>query len=121
MGDLMAGRAAWLAAQRHAHMTETVTYRRGGDAVELAASRGHSDFEVADDYGIAIQVQTADFLVLADDLVLAGQAALPQASDCIEADDATFEVRAPGGQAAWRYTGPHRHTLRIHTQEIERP
>lgn len=119
MSNLMHSRAAFLAAQRHAHMTETVTYRRGSDAAELDASRGHSDLEAETDYGVVIEVQTADFLVRAEDLVLGGLVALPHEGDRIEADGKTFEVRAPGGQAPWRYADAHRLTLRIHTQELD--
>lgn len=119
MTDALATAAAWLADKRHAYLATAVTYRRGDDEVELRATRGRSDFEVADDHGVVLEVQTIDFLIRADDLVLAGQATLPRTGDHVETDCRLFEVRAPGGQAPWRYAGPHRHTIRVHTKEVD--
>ena len=122
MADLLERGSAWLDVQRHAHMTRTVTYQRGADSVELAATIGTTTFEQVDEYGVVHKLESRDFLVRTQDLVLAGVAALPQAGDRVrEADgEATlvYEVMAPGVEPPWRYSDPYRRTLRIHTKHV---
>jgi len=125
--DLLELGAAWLEDQRTRHLSRTVTYLRGNDSVNVAATIGRTEFEQADEYGIVHRTESRDFLVLAVDLVLAGKAELPRAGDRIReaAGEQVFvyEVMAPGGEPPWRYSDPYRRTLRIHTKFVgmERP
>ena len=48
MTDLLENGLDWLEEQRKAHMTKTVTYRRGASTVEVAATVGATRFEVDD-------------------------------------------------------------------------
>jgi len=122
MPDVLEKGLAWLDDQRHAHMTRMVVYQRGGDAVEIGATIGRTEFEQVDEHGVVQRLQSRDFLVRSADLVLAGAPTLPKAGDRIReaASDQIFiyEVMAPGGEPPYRYSDPHRKTLRIHTKHV---
>lgn len=122
MVDLLERGVAWLEDQRARHLARTVTYVRGGDSADIAATIGRTEFEQADAYGVVHRSESRDFLVLTADLVLGDKAVLPQAGDCIRepAGEQIFlyEVMAPGSEPPWRYSDPYRKALRIHTKFI---
>lgn len=120
--DVLERGSAWLEDQRQRHMTRMVTYQRGGDSVDIAATVGRTEFEQADDFGVIHKIELRDYLVLTTDLVLAGVQTLPKAGDRVrEADGAktfVYEVMAPGSEPPFRYSDPYRRTLRIHTKHV---
>jgi hypothetical protein len=108
---------------RRANLAHTVTYQRGNQSVDVAATVGRTEFEGVDAYGAVERTESREFLILAVDLVLAGgAAALPEPGDRISEvqDGATYvyEVMAPARQPCWRWSDPYRRTLRIHTKEV---
>ncbi len=127
MADLLDMGARWLEDQRHRHMTKTVTYQRGAEAVDVQATVGRTVFEQADDLaagGVVRRTESRDFLVRAVDLLLGGQRVLPRAGDRVRETDAdtgrvfVYEVSAPGsssGAPVFGYADPCRCTFRIHT------
>jgi len=123
VADLLQTGLDWLEEQRKAHLSRTVTYRRGTNSVEVAATVGETVFRLTEDYGAQVRVVRRDYLVAADDLVLSGQRLLPEAGDRIEETDGDkvfiYEVMGPGGgEPDWRYSDPYRRTLRIHTKHV---
>ena len=122
MPDVLEKGLSWLDDQRHTHMTRTVVYQRGADAVEIAATIGRTEFEQVDDFGVVQKVQSRDFLARTADLVLAGAPTLPKAGDRIRetagAQTFVYEVMAPGNEPPWRYSDPYRKALRIHTKHV---
>ncbi len=122
MPDVLEKGLSWLDDQRHTHMTRTVVYQRGADAVEIAATIGRTEFEQVDEHGVVQRLQSRDFLVRAADLVLADAPALPKAGDRIRetvgAQTFVYEVMAPGNEPPWRYSDPYRKALRIHTKHV---
>jgi len=113
----------WLEGQRREHLSRTVTYRRGADSVQVAATVGETVFRLVEDYGAQVRVVRRDYLIAADDLALNGQRVLPEAGDRIEETDGdrvfVYEVMGPGGgEPDWRYSDPYRRTLRIHTKHV---
>ena len=93
----------WLDGQRAAHMSDEVTYQRGGDTAEIAAMQASTPMEVTDEAGLAIRTQGTDFVVGVDSLVLAGVRTVPQVGDRILVPAGekvvVYEVLAlPGGQ-----------------------
>ncbi|MCK6458125.1 MAG: hypothetical protein L6Q92_16545 [Phycisphaerae bacterium] len=122
MTDVLERGSAWLEDQRNRHMTRMVTYQRGGDAVDVAATIGRTEFEQADDFGVIHKIESRDYLVLTTDLALAGVQALPKAGDRIRETDGVktfvYEVMAPGNEPPFRYSDPYRRTLRIHTKHV---
>ena len=123
MADLLHQGAAWFDGQRHTHLTQTVSYQRGVDSVELAGTIGRTEFEQADEYGVLHRIETRDYIIRTADLLLAGERVLPKAGDQIrETDEAVthvYEVMAPSGEPPWRYSDPHRIALRIHTKHVK--
>jgi len=123
MPNLLQKGLSWLDDQRHKHMSLGVVYARGADSVSLSATVGRTVFEQADELGVIHRSESRDYLIRAEDLVLAGVLTTPRAGDRItETDGAlihTYEVNAPGGEPPWRFSDPHRIALRIHTKRIK--
>lgn len=122
MPDILQRATAWLHSQRHTHMTKTVTYRRGGESIELAATVGRTDFDVVDASGIGVRVESRDYLIRAADLDFGDGPTLPTRGDRIEEASGetthVYEVLTLGNQSPWRHSDPSRETLRIHTKQI---
>jgi len=122
VADLLKQASAWLDAMRKAHLARPVTYCRGEESVEVLATVGRTVFETTDAYGVVEHSESRDFLILAADLVLGGQAVLPERGDRIREtqDGKTFvyEVMAPGKEPEWRWSDGYRRTLRIHTKQV---
>lgn len=111
----------WLAESLKKHAARPVVYRRGRDEVTVQAIIGHTLLKLDDGYGGVRVVWTdRDFLIAAEDLVLAGRRILPQRGDEIrEASNGktvVYEVLAPGGEPEWRWSDPYQKILRIHTK-----
>ena len=116
--DLLVQGAAWLNAQRHAHMSHSVTYARGGDTVELNATAGRTEFEQVDDYGIVHKIESRDFLIRATDLVLNSVTVLPAVGDRVTDGAHVYEVMPLGTEPPYRFSDAAHATLRIHTKYV---
>lgn len=110
MGDLLAWGAAWLEQQRTRHLTTPVVYVRGTEEVIVPATIGRTQYEADDGHVVRIEFTDRDFLILAADLVLAGQVTEPRRGDLIREAGREFEV------LAWRCSDPYRQTWRITTK-----
>lgn len=123
--DLLSRGSDWLEEQRHKQLSRLVTYRRGGDAAELAATIGKTTFELDDGAGAVLRVESRDYLIRVSDLVLDGNAILPQRGDQIEETDAAsgntiiYEVGGFGDQPHFRFSDVNRRTLRIHSKQTD--
>jgi hypothetical protein len=123
MADMLQQASDWLEEQRTRHASRMVRYVRGVQSVELPATIGKTTFEVDDGYGVLVRHESRDFLVLAADLILIGDRALPERGDRIRETQAgqvfVYEVTAPGKEPCWRYSDSFRKTLRVHTKQID--
>ena len=123
MTDVLQQGSAWLDEQRIAHMSRTVTYVRDALSAEVSAAIGRTVFEVVDAHGIIERVESRDFLIPAEQLVLANAETLPQRGDRIRESAGgavyVYEIMAPGAEPPWRYSDPYRKTLRVHTKHVE--
>lgn len=123
MTDMLARGMEWLSRQRTQHLTQSVTYARGADSVTLPATIGKTEFAIEDGHGLLQKYESRDYLVQTEDLILNGTAVLPERGDQIRETQGTsiyvYEVLAPGTEPVWRYSDPYRHTLRIHTKQID--
>ena len=123
MGDLLQQAAAWLGSQRETHMSRQVTYHRGGESVEVAATLGSTTYEVTDDLGATVQAKATDFIVAADALVLGGQTVKPETGDCIRVPAGekvlVFEVLDLAGAGHYRPADPYGTALRIHAKQVD--
>ncbi|MBK8915040.1 MAG: hypothetical protein IPM64_10660 [Phycisphaerales bacterium] len=124
MADLLDQGSAWLEAQRQRFMTRSIVYQRSDQTVALQATIGRTEFEQVDEFGVVHKLQSRDFLVRAQDLVLNSELTLPKAGDRVRetVDDVTYvyEVMSPGAEPPWRYSDLYRQTLRIHTKHVAR-
>jgi len=121
--DLLERGETWLEGQRRKFMAHTVTYSDGVDTVDLLATVGRTQFEWSDEYGVTHQIESRDFIVTAADLVLAEAVTLPvaghQIRETIGATMYTYEVLSPGQEPPFRFTGPAKISLRIHTKLVD--
>jgi len=120
--DLLEQGSRWLDRQRRKSMAREVVYSRGSASVTLLATIGRTEFEQTDQYGVVHRIESRDYLVTAEDLVLDGQLTTPKAGDQIRESDGAvtrvYAVLAPGDEPPWRWSDPYRVTLRIHTKSI---
>lgn len=123
MADLLEQGTAWLDGMRQAHLSHTVTYQRGVESVDIAATLGSTTYEVADEAGVIVQAKATDFIVSAEALVLGGATTKPKVGDRIRVSNATkvlvFEVLDLGGASHYRPSDPHGKMLRIHAKQID--
>jgi len=110
----------WLEEQRKAHLSRTVTYRRGASTVEVLATVGATRFEADDGSGMVIEMESRDYLIAAADLVLDGQQVQPERGDqVLETRDGVthvYEVMDLGPEKHFVTCDPDGRTLRIHTK-----
>ena len=91
--------------------TEVVDKRLGGDAKTVKAVVGRTVFRSTDESGIWTRIETRDFIV--------GKALIdfePQVGDEIEYIGNTYEVLAPNGEPAWRWSDAFHTAYRIHAK-----
>jgi hypothetical protein len=91
----------------------SVTYRRGGISVQLAAIPGRSQTEVDSGDGYVRSMQLNDFIVKRAELGLT-----PQPGDRIEWQGRYFDVVHLAGERHYESVGPWSVLYRVHTREV---
>jgi hypothetical protein len=123
VGDLLQQGVDWLDGQRVAHLSRQVTYQRGGESVEIAATLGATSLEVSDEAGATVRTRQTDFIVSAGALVLGGAVVTPQVGDRILVPSGgkvlVFEVLALPGGEHFRPADPAGTALRIHAKQVD--
>jgi len=123
VADLLEQGVSWLDGMRQTHLSRTVTYQRGIETVDIAATLGATTYEVADEAGVIVQAKATDFIVSAEALVLGGAPTKPQVGDRIRVPSGAkvliFEVLDLGGAGHYRPSDPHGKMLRIHAKQID--
>jgi hypothetical protein len=123
MSDLIATGLAWLTQQLKAYASETVTYARGQNQVDVQATFGRKLLKLDDGSGVRVEWTDLDFLIPAADLTFDGVTPItPQRGDVVYVgqgtDLQTFQVFPFGGEPPWRWADPHQTMFRIHTKYI---
>ena len=130
MPNLFQKARAWLPAQVEAAAGETVLYTRGVLSAELVAVPGQTAFVSNAIDAARVQFGDADFIVRVGELERIGLTpATPKNGDritrTIDGQAVVFEMQDPGpgepgaGEPAWRYSGPDRYAVRIHTKFVK--
>jgi len=124
MVDLLQRGVAWLNQQRVQHLSQPVTYRRGGEAVQLVATLGQTTVEITDDTGATVQSPQMDFIVSAAELLLGGAPATPRIGDRIHVTGAigktlVYEVLSLPDGRHYRPCDPGGRMLRIHAKQVD--
>ena len=112
MANILNNGLDWLEQMMTDHCSGPVEYRRDGQAFNVNAVFGKTDYQLENDEGISVGAFVWDFLILSEALSFK-----PQAGDQIVADARVFEVMNLSNQGCWRWTSPNRKTYRIHTKE----
>ncbi len=123
MPDLLQSGSDWLAERLKQHASRPIVYRRRADEVTVPATIGRTLLKLDDGYGgVRMEWTDRDFLIHAADLVLAGNAVLPERGDVIRETQGSqtflYEVMAPGNEPPWRWSDVFRKVLRIHTKQV---
>jgi hypothetical protein len=114
MADMLADAAVWFAAQQQSHLSQSVTYTRGGNDLSISATRGIAGRQVDPITGGLISWADQDWLIPISVLTIGP----PEVGDKIATDAETFEVLPPG--AGDCYSVDNTNTIyRIHTKRIE--
>ena len=123
MSDMIANGMAWLGQQMLASAAQTVTFARGTVTVDISATIGRTEYEVDGGTGVLVRIQSRDYLVAADDLILDGELIFPARGDKITehvgTTDYVYVVAAMPGQSHYQWADHARAILRIHTKEDE--
>lgn len=118
MTDRMAIGASWLVGKMKSEASVSAILRTStGTTYEINPTPGQSIFEGQSyEDGSSVRIESRDFTV--DIAELDGY--FPQAGDTIEIDsmDAEYEVFAPDGDHAWRYSSASEKAIRIHTSRV---
>lgn len=118
--NILAKASNWLERTRTRHATSPVRYLRGEESVEVPASIGKTVFRLDREYGVTERIESRDYLILVEDLVLDGTRTIPRSGDRIQEVDGDklhlYEVMAPGGEPHYRFSDSYRLTYRIHTK-----
>lgn len=105
-------------------MTRRVTYLRVADSAAgyTFATVGSTAFRIETADGVLMHVETRDYIIAAEHLLLNNLPTIPALGDVIqEVIDGVaqrFEVVGPGGEPHYRYHDAARTVFRIHTKCI---
>jgi hypothetical protein len=115
---------SWLNNQLQQFASREVVYQRGVSTLAVQATVGRTLLKLDDGYGgVLLQWTDRDFLIRAEDLVIAGETILPQRGDRVHEVQSgvtyTYEVLAPGKEPVWKWSDLYRSLLRIHTKQIQ--
>ncbi|MCE5280332.1 MAG: hypothetical protein ABFD92_07820 [Planctomycetaceae bacterium] len=119
MADMLEQAVNWLNEVRGQHLSRQVSYSRGGQSVQVAATLGSTRYDVVDDTGAVMQARATDFIVSAADLILGDAQITPRPGDRISLDGKVFEVLALAGGSHYRWCDPAGAMLRIHSKQVE--
>jgi hypothetical protein len=121
MPDFIQNAMQRLAAIQKEHAAQTITYRRGDNAVSLTAMPAQARYEGQNEQGIVVELVVQDFVFDAADLLMGGSApavVLPRDGDVIDWGGRSYLVTPLPGQRCYR-TDCYAARLRVHTKEIE--
>jgi hypothetical protein len=117
MADLLQTGVEYLLGALSAHVSRTVTYKRGNTQVSLSATLGTSQWDQTNDDGGVYRVESRDYIISA--ATISGGIGLPRSGDLIVDEGITYEVLSPGGSQPYKNLDPFRKGLRIHTKKIK--
>jgi hypothetical protein len=123
MGDMLQQGLAYLTQALKASASQTVTYVRGTQSVDVQAVLGSKLLKIDDGFGgLRIQWTDMDFLIPGADLTFDGDPIIPHRGDLIYLPIGDqiqqFEVVPFGNEPPWRWSDPNQTMVRIHTKHF---
>lgn len=124
MANLFRAGFAWLADQLERHASETVTYLRGSEFVDVPATFGRKLLRVDDGQGgFRIEWTDLDFIIPTAKLTFGGDPVIPKRGDqilvTVGTQTQTFEVFPFNGEPPWSWADPFQLTVRVRTKYID--
>lgn len=113
MANLMSDSLSFYAAALQGNAATAITYRRGGNRIDIAATRAATGQQI-DTLNGELSWSDQDWLIPASVLTL-GE---PERGDRIEIGDEIYKVLPPEGQQHWRWSDSHRKIYRVHTKRV---
>lgn len=116
MSDMLLTASAFIATQRRAHMSRTVTYRRVAAQESVSATVGKTVFRTDGGNGVFVHAETRDYLIDVADLAAfesprRGDVIVETINNITEA----YQVTAPDGEDVFKLEND-RTVYRVHTQ-----
>lgn len=122
MTNLLELASQWLSDQLDENASSEVFYRRGSLAVAVLAGKGRTTFDATDSSGMIINVESHDFIISAETIVLDSEKVFPQVGDriiqTVAGEINSYEVQRFGTEQPFRFCDPYGHKLRIHTKFV---
>lgn len=117
MTNLLETASQWLSGQLDDNASSDVEYRRGSLSVSVVAGKGRTSFDAVDSSGVVTNVESRDFIITAETIVLDGIVVLPRVGDWIVEQNGdelhAYEVIRFGTEQHYRACDPYGHKLRI--------
>lgn len=111
MTNLLETASQWLSGQLDDNASSDVDYRRGSLSVSLVAGKGRTSFDAVDSSGVVSNVESRDFIISADTILLDGVLSIPKVGDLIvEVIDSVshaYEVMRFGTEQCYRACDPY--------------
>ena len=112
----------WLHSQRHASLSESVTYlrRAAGSSFSADATLGREASDQLIEQQLVVNSDMADFIFRRQDFLEGGMFIKPQPGDriTVDASGGVFEVAELGQDRCWRYSDEFEYAIRVHTRRI---
>lgn len=120
MADMLQVATGWLSDVFQESVARNITYTRGAYSVAFAATLGRTLFNLQDQSGLRMQWGDRDYIFPAALLILNSASVKPAVGDRIadSVDGATYEVRAPQGEATYRNSDAGGIDLRVHAVRV---
>jgi len=120
MPDMFSWGMRWLSGQMLSQASETVTYARGADTVDISTVVGAAEQSTRRDFRIAIDTEHTEFLIDRADLVIPNVGlTLPERGDqivrTIDGKPITYLVTQGPDQSFWRVSSQYEDMIRIYT------
>lgn len=123
MANLLSRASSWLSGAMQDAAGVAVTYTRAGTppaSLTLTAWVGRTVFSIAQPNGGGNRVEWGerDYLIPAASLTLGEPARGDRVTEVLAEGMRVFEVMAPAGEPAWRWSDQARTVYRVHTKRV---
>lgn len=123
MSNLLQDGVTWLSAKLKTAAGVTVKYYRGSSYVEITATPSLHEYEVVDEDGFATALTSRDYIITADDLVIATATTAPRPGDriieSINGESRTFEVMPLAAGQAYEPLDKDGELITVHTKRVD--
>ncbi len=123
MGDILNSSSDWLLQKQKGIAAQDVVYSRDDEEVTVKAIIGRTSFDLESETGAVERVESRDYIIQCDDLILNGVKAKPKRGDKV------YEIQGEkkyvylllnlGNEPSFRFSDLYRKAYRIHTKLVD--